>query len=117
MRQPEALPNAATAPLTQGAPLDGEVRLVALTEEERTHLLAVVGDADLGPAATARLKLRAAAPVEEWGAHEKPSRFRELIGTLFQNDGRLRGECRWCHRKGRLDHYQLCERCAPAEVR
>jgi hypothetical protein len=114
MNDDEVLANKATEALIGPDPLQGEVRILALSEDEREYLLRVVGDAETGPAATARLKLRAAAPVREWGAKEnaRPSVFAR-IAALLQSDGRERGTCRWCKQRARVDQYQLCEVCTP----
>lgn len=113
MNDDEGFTNFATELLLSADPLDGEVRIVAITEAEREYLLRVVGEAESGPAATARLKLRAAAPVQELGTQRAPKGLRGWLESVFHRDGRDAGQCRWCKRRGRIDQYKLCVKCAP----
>jgi hypothetical protein len=97
-------------------PVDRGVTMIVLTNAERDYLLERVADESVGPGASARLKLRAAAPVldADWGK----KRLRGFIGfvsKLFESDGRQRGRCRWCDKRTRIDQYGLCERCVPSK--
>lgn len=113
MNDDEGFTNFATELLLAAEPLDGEVRIIAITEAEREYLLRIVGEAESGPAATARLKLRAAAPVQELGTQRAPKGFRGWLESVFHRDGREAGNCRWCKRRARIDQYRLCAQCTP----
>jgi hypothetical protein len=86
--------------------------MILLTDAERAWLLGLVADESSGPGASARLKLRAAAPVRDadWGRRQLGGLVR-FISKFFESDGRERGRCRWCHTKTRIDQYRLCQRC------
>ena len=84
----EGLLTYSVQPAIAPGPVDPGVTMVLLTDAEREYLLKVVGNEDCGPAATARLKLRKAAPVRDagWGGPQWKGLFRlfmKLFDKLF----------------------------------
>ena len=88
--------------------------MIILNEAERRMLVDMLTGMETGPGASARIKLRAAAPVRdvELGA-KKWSGWKRALMSLFETDGREKGQCRWCTKAARLDQYGLCTRCLP----
>jgi hypothetical protein len=115
--QDEGLAHLAVSPAIEPGPIEPGVTMVLLTESERDHLLSVVGTHDTGPAASARLKLRAAAPVRDAGwAQEHPRGLFRFLLRFMETDGRMPGRCRWCKQRTRIDQYALCPDCLPARL-
>jgi Zn-dependent protease with chaperone function len=110
----EELQHFAVEAATRDGPLEAGLTMLVLTECERRHLLRLVAGENVGPGASARMKLRSAAPVRDagWKANDHRGFFRFLL-KFFETDGRHRGKCRWCRTKTRIDQYGLCARCAP----
>lgn len=88
--------------------------MVLLSAAERRVLVELLEGAHQGPAASARVKLRAAAPVRDAEIlAQNWTGFRRIFRAFFETDGRERGECRWCKKSARIDQYHLCSRCLP----
>lgn len=114
---PELRPPLSVASALTPGPIDPGVTIVLLTDEERRHLLSVVGSDDTGPAATARLKLKSACPVRDAALRSSQGRgLRGFLTKLLSMDGRESGVCRWCEKRERIDHFGLCARCLPRDM-
>jgi hypothetical protein len=109
------LTHLAVGPAVAHGPIEPGVTMVVFTEAERAYLLLAVADVETGPGASARLKLRAAAPVRDAGWKRENWRgvFRFLLRFL-ETDGRESGRCRWCKQRRRIDQYGLCVACLPS---
>lgn len=113
MREYDLL-HAAVEPAIARGPIEPGVTMVLFSEAERRALMEALAGMEHGPAASARIKLRAAAPVRdaELGA-AKWTGFKKFFMAFFETDGREKGQCRWCTKSARIDQYGLCTRCLP----
>jgi hypothetical protein len=113
MREYDLL-HAAVEPAIARGPIEPGITMVILSEAERKVLVELLAGMEKGPGASARIKLRAAAPVRdaELGS-TKWTGLKRIFMALFDTDGREKGQCRWCEKTARIDQYGLCTHCLP----